>query len=231
VLLSDQFPPDRTVELPRIVQFCDAVDKNGEGIHDPAAHLTCYKVKPASKVTPQVESSNQFDEEDEEKQPVPQALDVKKGRTQLCVPSEAVAVADPTQPPSGSPTPTATPTLPPPLEHFEIYKAKTTRGTPKFEKREVELWDPFLDPLDPDTNEKKIVTVKVTRPVQLGVPTDKNEEGITNDLTHLTCYSVQAPRFEWRDVFVSNQFDSWYRLRLRKPNMLCVPSYKLVVED
>jgi hypothetical protein len=226
VLLSDQFQElhgeeDRIVDLTKIEQFCDAVDKNGEGIIDGTAHLTCYKVRPSSKIKPQVISTDQFGELD---------VDVKRGPTQLCVPSEATRIVDATPTPTTSPfapaapaTPTATPIPLPALEHFELYKAKRTPNTPRFDRREVDLEDPFLE-FDE--------TVKVNRVTRLGVPTDKNEEGIDNPLTHLTCYAVQAPAFEWRDVEVTNQFHpEGYGLRVRRPNMLCVPSFKLLVTD
>jgi hypothetical protein len=225
VPLWDQFQ-QRTVELSGVEQFCKQVDKNGEGILDPAAHLTCYKVKrPRSKITPEVISSNQFDEQDEEQQ-----LTVKRGRNQLCVPSEAIPIVDPTPTPTGPPAPTATPMPGPPLEHFELYKVKRTPRTPKFERREVNLVDEFLDQYIIDENETT-VTVKLTRPVQLSVPTAEFYKDIVNPLTHLTCYKVRAPRFRRLDVIVSNQFDPWYKLTVKRPNMLCVPSYKQVVSD
>jgi len=222
VWLSDQFQElhgegDRIVDLSKIEQFCDAVDKEGEGIIDNTAHLACYKVKPTSKIKPQVISTDQFGDLN---------LDVKRGRTQLCVPSEATLIVDPT------PTPTAPPMakaalngepMGPSLEHFELYKARRTPNTPQFDKRKVDLTDPFLG-FDE--------TVKVNRPKSLGVPTDKDDGGIDNDLTHLTCYAVQAPAFEWREVEVTNEYHpEGYGLRVRRPNMLCVPSYKLVVSD
>ena len=217
VWLSDQFQElhgeERIVDLSKIEQFCDAVDKDGEGIIDDTAHLTCYKVKPSSKIKPQVISTDQFGDLD---------LDVQRGRTQLCVPSLATVIGEPAGMPAdalnGEPAP-----MGPPLEHFELYKAKRTPKTPQFERREVDLVDPFLD-FDE--------TVKVNRPRRLGVPTDKDGGGIDNDLTHLTCYAVQAPRFEWRDIEVTNEYHpDGYRLRVRRPKMLCVPSYKLVVSD
>ena len=229
VPLWDQFQ-QRTVELSDVEQFCDAVDKNGENIIDSTAHLTCYRVKkPVSSTKADITSTDQFGD---------LGLSVKRGRTQLCVPSEAVAVVDPTPTPTTSPsptatavpspptpTPTATPTAlppPPPLEQFELYKVKKARGASKFERREVELEDPFLG-LDE--------TVKLTRTVNLGAPTAEFYKDIINPLTHLTCYKVQAHRFVHRDVFVSNRFDAWYKLTVKRPNMLCVPSYKLVVYE
>jgi hypothetical protein len=218
VLLSDQFPPDRTVELPRIVQFCDAVDKNGEGIIDSTAHLTCYTVGrpvPRSTTKPQVITTDQFGDH---------ALTVRKQRTELCVPSEATVVW-PTATPAVSPTPTATPTgsPAPALEHFELYRARRTPRTPTFKRRSVDLTDPFMG-LDE--------TVSVMWPARLGVPTARGDGGITNDVTHLTCYGMRAPRFLWRDVEVTNQFHpDGYRLTVTSPNLLCVPSYKLVISE
>jgi hypothetical protein len=132
-------------------------------------------------------------------------LDVRKRRkTQLCVPSQEIGQ----EPPSPS------------LDHFELYKTKTTSGTPRFERILVDL-------ADPSTNLDE--TVKLRKPVQFGVPTDKNSQGISNPLTHLTCYSVWAPRFKTQEVEVVNQFGGPFRLSVRKPDMLCVPSYKQVV--
>jgi hypothetical protein len=43
VELADQFETKRTV-VQKPVLMCNPVDKNGEGIVDPAAHLTCYRI-------------------------------------------------------------------------------------------------------------------------------------------------------------------------------------------
>jgi hypothetical protein len=120
-----------------------------------------------------------------------------------------------------TPTATATPAAGPPLEHFELYRTKRTPRAEKFQRREVDLVDPFMG-LDE--------TVKLTRQARLGVPTDKDEEGITNDVTHLSCYVVQAPRFVRQDVVVENQFGE-FRLTVRRPSMLCVPTLKQVVSE
>jgi hypothetical protein len=44
VLLTDQFNTER-VNVVKPEAFCTPVDKNGEGITDPTAHLTCYKIR------------------------------------------------------------------------------------------------------------------------------------------------------------------------------------------
>jgi len=227
VSLDDQFQA-RTVDLSKVEQFCNPVEvwqliANQVVVFpvmNPDARLTCYKVqKPASKYTADVISTNQFGE---------QQLSVQKRRTQLCVPSEEIVQPTPTPigspSPTATPTPTATPAGPPmPLDHFELYRAKRTRGTPKFEKQEVGLIDQFISEV-----------VKLTRTVQLGVPTDKNEEGRYNSVTHMTCYNVQAPRFHKRDVEVENQFseeEDTFRLTVKRPYRLCVPSYKELISE
>jgi hypothetical protein len=212
VELSNQFQ-ERKVEISKPVQFCNPVEVTAViddevvifPIIDPTAHLTCYHVRrPVSAVKPQVISTDQLFGE--------QPLSVQKRRTQLCVPSQE----------TGEPMDMAR-VLAPSLEHFELYKARRKSGAPRFERREVDLTDQFL----------KDVTVELKKPVQLGVPTDKNGEGIFNLSAHLTCYSLRPPKFEKRDVGVMNQFsgDSEFRLTVRKPNMLCVPSNKQVVTD
>ena len=206
VRLENQFDSqEKIVDVSRVKQFCSAVSKDGSVIRDPAAHLTCYKVRqPKPFIKAQVISTpDQLD---------PLELDVRKRRTtQLCVPSQQVQQ-------QGTPTTSPTPSIPS-LDHFELYKVKRTRGASKFESETVELDDQFMDE----------TTVMLKKPVQIGVPTDKNGEGITNSLTHLTCYSVRAPRFPIQEVTVTNQFRTNQRLSVRKPNMLCVPSFKQLV--
>ena len=62
------------------------MDKNGEGINDPAAHLTCYKLRRVKdgRVRLEVTTEDQFGELD---------LRVKVGRAEtLCVPSTKMEV-------------------------------------------------------------------------------------------------------------------------------------------
>jgi hypothetical protein len=235
VRLENQFDSqEKIVDVSRVEQFCNAVSKDGSVIRDSAAHLTCYKVRqPKPFIKAQVIATpDQFD---------PLELDVRKRRTtQLCVPSQFVQRLDPppTATPTASPTatPTTTPTSPtsptatptatpipipiPILDHFELYRTKRTKGAPKFVPELVELDDRFLN---------GTTTMELKKPVQIGVPTDKNDEGITNSLTHLTCYSVRAPRVRIQEVIVTNQFRTNQRLSVRKPSMLCVPSFKQLV--
>jgi Concanavalin A-like lectin/glucanases superfamily len=81
VTLQDQFgvEPQVLVGTPKL--FCNPVDKNGEGIANPAAHLTCYEIKGEDKELV-VSMRNQFGE---------QVLKVEKSEL-LCVPSEKISV-------------------------------------------------------------------------------------------------------------------------------------------
>jgi hypothetical protein len=208
VELSDQFQ-ERKVEVSRAVQFCNPVEVTkviddqvvSFPIIDPAARLTCYNVRRPAPVVKPQVISTDQFGELE--------LNVLRRRTQLCVPSQE----------AGEPPDRAL-TLAPSLDHFELYKVRTKSGTSKFERQEVHLEDQFLDE-----------TVELKKPVRLGAPTDKNDEGINNPSAHLTCYSLRAPKFDKRDVEVENQFSEGdpFGLTVKKPNMLCVPSDKQVV--
>ena len=201
VTLSDQFQ-DRTVTLVKPMQYCNAVDKNGEGVENPSAHLTCYKAQPAVKIDPQVPSTDQFGS---------LTLNLQKRPTQVCVPTQQ----------AGEPMPagaivTASVSLPA-SGNFDLYKARTERGTPKFESLDVNLADQWIDE-----------DVKLTKPVRLGVATSVNEGSVPNPSAQLACYLVKrASQFKKRDVDIANQFGE-FSLTVRKPNMLCVPSSQTI---
>ena len=190
--LSDQFG-SRTVELIKPRVFCNAVNKNGEGIQDPTAHLTCYQTGARVFKDPRVISTDQFGS---------LQLSLRKQRTGLCIPSQEV----------GQPSALN-------LDHFDLYRATRTPRAPTFARRDVNLADQFL---------QGTVTVTLKRPVRFGVPTNKNDEGISDVDSHLTCYSLRPPRFERRNIDVQDQFGQ-LRLTVTRPTMLCVPSVKQVV--
>jgi hypothetical protein len=79
VTVADQFTLGKIVELKKPGELCLAVDKAGEGVKNPAAHLLCYKGKAAEKPTPvsALHVSDQFGAE---------RLDAVK-EASLCVPS------------------------------------------------------------------------------------------------------------------------------------------------
>jgi hypothetical protein len=80
--LKDQFGMVTVlVEKPEFL--CNPVDKNGEGIRNPAAHLVCYKIRGES-AKQDVRVTNQFGE---------QTLKVKPPEL-LRVPSEPIEIAE-----------------------------------------------------------------------------------------------------------------------------------------
>ncbi len=228
----NQFQPEeqggRTVELRRTKYFCSPAEVTQVvgntatvyPINDPAANLTCYTTRGRPSTRLQVISEDQLFGE--------QPLDVQNQSTQLCTPS-LVEVVGPTATPTATPTGSAGPTATPPastLDHFEQYRVRKSRGAPRFARSELTLRSQFLKEKPEDEFLK--VTVKVTRQFSLGVPTDKNDEGVNFLLPHLTCYNISAPRFPIQDVIVKNQFGE-FPLTLRRPKLLCVPSTKELV--
>jgi hypothetical protein len=201
VTLSDQFQ-DRTTTLLKPMHYCNAVNKNGEGIDNPESHLTCYKVHRAVKIKPQVLTADQFGR---------QALSVQKQTTRLCVPTEQFE--DPEEEAMAGSNGIPMPAGP---DDFDFYKAKTTPGTAKFEKREVNVVDQWI-------NED----VTLTKPTRLGVPTSVDDGGIADPSSQLTCYQVKkVSKFKKRDVAIGNEFGEFV-LTVKKPNMLCVPSIQV----
>jgi concanavalin A-like lectin/glucanase superfamily protein len=116
VLLVDTFGSKNTIVL-RPDTFCNPVDKNGEGITDATAHLTCYKIRDASGqagFAPQrLSVQNQFGSS---------SLAAVSPRV-LCVPSEEGGVPSALN-----------------LDHFKCYN--TQAATP-FGRRDVFLADQF----------------------------------------------------------------------------------------
>jgi hypothetical protein len=80
---TDQIITNEAVELQKVKFVCTPVDKNGEGINDPNAHLTCYQIKASNlSVRPNLEVSTQFQSS---------KFQAKKGKL-LCVPSSKTII-------------------------------------------------------------------------------------------------------------------------------------------
>jgi len=189
----------RIAEVIKVKRFCNAVDKNGEGLVNPDAHLTCYEVRGRSPVRPQVVSTDQFGD---------LQLDVRKQRTELCLPSQLTYAEEP-----------AVALAPPPLDAYELYSVGPTRGAEKFQQREVSVVDAFMDD-----------DVELKKPVRLGVPTQRSPVATTNSFHHLTCYTLKAPKFQKRNIQMTSAFGA-LDLTVKKPDMLCAPSLKHVVSE
>jgi hypothetical protein len=119
VSLADQFETKNTV-VSKPVSFCNPVNKAGEGIDDPTAHLTCYAisdVKGQPKFAKRhVEVANQFGTRD---------MSVTKAKT-LCVPSTEPGVASELN-----------------INHFKCYSAADLPKQPKWANKTVSLVDEF----------------------------------------------------------------------------------------
>lgn len=124
--------------------------------------------------------------------------------------------------PTASPTPTVTPTVP--LDHFLLYrnKKKTDRFGP------VVLTDQFRE-----------AYYTVREPIQLGLPADKNAEGVFDDVTHLLAYRLSGgkkgayplpvgtvPEY----VRVTNQCNDVF-ISVGKPKTLMLPTSKSLVSS
>jgi hypothetical protein len=107
------------------------------------------------------------------------------------------------------------------VDHFQLYEAKVKSGTPKFQKVNVDLFDQFGIYLD----------AKVEKPKRLGTPTDKNGEGILDAVSHLNCYKLKdVAKIPKRVVETADQFGELTLKIGSKPQELCVPSLKTVIE-
>jgi hypothetical protein len=80
---DDQFINNQVVDAKKLKFVCTPVDKNGEGINDPNAHLACYQLKaPTFGVRPQVQLSTQFQSS---------LFEVKKGKL-ICLPASKTII-------------------------------------------------------------------------------------------------------------------------------------------
>jgi hypothetical protein len=190
---------DEEVRVLKVKQYCNAVDKNGEGITHPGAHLACYSIRAPLSTRPEVITTDQFGELE---------LDVRKQRSQLCLPSDLLFVGD-----VEIDEPAA------PLDTYELNIARERRGSDRFEKREVTVEDIFVDE-----------TVLLKRTMNLGVPTNRSGKGVQNPFHHLNCYTLKAPRFKPVNIQAKDGFGT-FDLTLRRPNLLCTPSEKEVVSE
>ncbi len=221
------FGEDRTLDVKKPRLFCTPVEKNHNNQVSPIVnsqnHLVCYDAKKSKgesnhqRLT--VFTSNQFG---------PESLDTKKER-ELCVPSTVNypdndldgfnALSDPDDndpcnPNSQNSLCLAIENISP--EHFLAYQIKETKNTPKFEKINVGLSDQFT------TGD-----VKVRKIDRLLNPIDKNDEGISNEITHLVGYQIKAQdkKKGAEKILVANQF-GLINLDVKREKLLLLPSTK-----
>jgi len=104
--------------------------------------------------------------------------------------------------------------LPVEADHYLAYRANETKDTPQFSRLNVELSDQF-----------ESATYTVAQPFMLFNPVDKNQEGITDMVTHFVGYIIWGPHQTQTNVLVSNQFGE-IQVDTIRPLFLMVPSSK-----
>jgi glucose/arabinose dehydrogenase len=105
-------------------------------------------------------------------------------------------------------------------DHFMTYKIRAADGAPKFAKfGPITLTDQF------GTQDYDVI-----KPAAVGLPADKNAEGVNDAVTHLVEYQIKkvkdAPKFiKIPDVRIINQCNNLY-VTVIKPASLLVPANK-----
>src|SRR5262249_4920552 len=152
--------------------LCNPTNKNGEGIHDSTDHLAGHLVK-APKFTKRTNQTvtNQF------------------GTAQIDVVRPDLLMV----PTSKDGVPIVTP-----IDHFQCYKVKRSKGTPKFATKTVTITNQF----EPN------VTLTIVKPVRLCAPANKNNEDplAPGHPEHLVCYKTKGTPFGQQTHGITNQF-------------------------
>jgi hypothetical protein len=109
---------------------------------------------------------------------------------------------------------------PPVIDHFQCYKIKRSRGTPRFVPQTVTV-----------TDATGSFTVMVRKPQYLCAPADKNQEdpGADQHLEHLVCFKSRSDKITGvTNQFANNQFGQ-QSLDLIRRVELCIPTSKNAV--
>jgi hypothetical protein len=99
------------------------------------------------------------------------------------------------------------------LDHYKCYQAA---GAP------VDVGVTILDQF-------QFHETLVLEPKLFCTPADKNDEGIDDEINHLTCYRTDPVGQTPGLIPISNQFSALDQLELIEPDLLCVPSTKELV--
>jgi hypothetical protein len=105
------------------------------------------------------------------------------------------------------------------VDHAKCYKAKLTKGSPKFRTLQVTVTDQF---------DGTARTVDVKKPKHLCLPVDKNGEGVKRPGSLRVCYPARPakrqPKHAKRTgLYLDNQFGT-EQLDTVREDELCVPS-------
>lgn len=208
IVLEDQFG-ERTMKIGKSQLLCNPVDKDGEGILEPTAHLTCYKAKEDKRgdrfQSVDVVLENQFGQ---------QTVTLRKAK-RYCVPTEK---DDEGAPPAG-------------LDGFSCYKAKNTKGTPKFEPLTIRLTDQFEEKFF-DVLGVHSMCAPTAEVHEMESPSTFRSYGVNDPASHLTCFKIKQrigeAAFEKRIVTAENKLETT-SLLVKKARLLCVPSEKIII--
>jgi hypothetical protein len=171
-------------------RLCNPTDKNGGGITDATDHLSGHRTKGPRFAR----RTNQTVVD----QLGTKLLDVTR-REYLMVPTSKDGVAQT-----------------PPLDHFQCYRVKRSRGTAKFVKQTVTI-----------ANQFETTTVTLTKPRMLCAPANKNNSDPTAPAhpDHLLCYKTKGTRFAQETHTLTNQFGTRSALVIARRE-LCIPALK-----
>lgn len=182
--------------------LCTPVDKNSEGMVDPALHMNSYGVRrltggPLAGPLHGLKMRDQLG-----------LLTVDlQSRHRLLVPAHKALGAPALPPAIGS------------ADHHVCYRVRVTPGTPKLAKGIV------VTALD----QFQTLVLQIRKPSRLCLPTDKGGELVVHPVTHLMCYQVAvdaAPHVPIVGVIhTADQFGA-RRLDTVAPKELCLPSFR-----
>jgi hypothetical protein len=206
VSYSDQFTdlfnqPDVRASVLTPTEICNPVDKNGEGIADPDAHLMCYKLLYSGRTSAKkVIDTDQFGAETlRVSSPVEICLPaVKNGEGDIEAQLESIEAR---------------------LNHYACYRAATEPGTDGFDPRMVSLTDQF------EENKTTLVTKTA---LHCNPILTKDERNVTVDpSSHLKCYDIQDP-IPFRGRTNVRTDDQWYSdsLQVGRATRLCETASK-----
>jgi hypothetical protein len=228
--IVDQFGTAKVLAM-RPTEICNPVDKNGEGIADPEAHLMCYKVR---TLIPRrgggrraIRGTDQFGSEE---------LRVSRHR-EICLPALKSCVPDDTATP---PVTCDLDALEQRLAHLQCYLGRTQRGTPSltpipdlsladqfesqdYDARRATLW------CNPLTEKNGEVFTPPQWPDPLPFPVPGNETPSQD--VHYKCYDIRDSdgddKFKGREVEIEDQFHpTGQTVRAGRPTRLCEPAIK-----
>jgi cysteine-rich repeat protein len=184
----------KVTRVVKTTEFCNAVDKDGNGIEVPNAHLQCYQISDSAGQTRFSAFNTSVDNEFGDGQ----ALTLKRAK-RVCVPASQDGSA-----------------IPPSLDSFKCYTATIPANTPKFVPVNAQLTDPFETKLMTVQAPESVCNA-----VQMdgGMPTNPAAQLHCYKIKQV---SGQAS-FIKRALLAGNDFAS-ESLSVPKPKMICVPS-------